>query len=104
MNPEDSLWDSWKRLHHQVVGVGRETKRRFESLSEQETLIDGDILYLKWDQRGICQTVILDTENKVARVESVANWFYPQVQPIGLKTIKKSKNILLLIIQSKDLL
>ena len=89
MNPEDSLWDFWKRLHHQVVGVGRETKRRFESLSEQETLIVGDILYLKWDQRGICQTVKLDTENKVARVESVANWFYPQVQPIGLKTIQK---------------
>lgn len=89
INPEDSLWDFWKELHHQFVGADRETKRRFDSLSERETLIVGDVLYLKWDQRGICQTVKLDTENKIARVESVTNWFYPKAQPIGKKTIHK---------------
>ena len=89
MNPEDSLWDFWKELHHQFIGVDRATKRRFESLSERETLIVGDFLYLKWDQRGICQTVKLDTESKIARVELIANWFYPKVQPIGKKTIQK---------------
>jgi len=89
MNPEDSLWDFWKELHHQFIGADRETKRRFESLSEREVLIVRDDLYLKWDQRGICQTVELDTEKKIARVESVANWFYPKIQPIGKKTILK---------------
>jgi len=89
MNPEDSLWDFWKELHHQFIGADRATKRRFESLSEGETSIVGDVLYLKWDQRGICQTVKLDAENKIARVESVTNWFYPKVQPIGKKTIQR---------------
>ena len=89
MNTEDSLWDFWKELHHQFVGADRETRRRFESLSEREALIVGDDLYLKWDQRGICQTVKLDTENKIAKVESVVNWFYPKMQPIGKKTIPK---------------
>ncbi len=89
MNPEDSLWDFWKELHHQLVGANKETKRRFESLSEREVFIVGDILYLKWDQHGICQTVKLDTESKIAKVESVANWFYPKLQPIGKKTIQK---------------
>lgn len=89
MNPEDSLWDFWKELHQQFVGANRETKRRFESLSEREALMVGDVLYLKWDQRGICQSVKLDTENKIAKVESVVNWFYPKMQPIGKKTIPK---------------
>lgn len=89
MDPEDSLWDFWKELHHQFVGANRETKRRFESLAEREALMVGDVLYLKWDQRGICQTVKLDNENNVARVESVSNWFYPKIQPIGKKTIQK---------------
>lgn len=89
INPEASLWDFWKELHHQLVGADRETKRRFESLSQRETAIVGDTLYLKWDQRGICQTVELNAENKVARVESVTDWFYPKIQPIGKKTIRK---------------
>lgn len=89
MDPEDSLWDLWKELHHQLIGAGKETKRRFEALSEREITTVEDVLYLKWDQRGICQTVELDTENKIARVESVANWFYPKMQPIGKKIIKE---------------
>lgn len=89
VNPEESLWDFWKELRHQFVGAERETKRRFEAMSEREIFIVGDVLYLKWDQRGICQTIELDTENKIARIESVANWFYPKTQPIGKKTIAK---------------
>ena len=89
MNPEDSLWDFWKGLHHQFIGAKRETKRRFEAMSESEIRMVGEILYLKWDHRGICQTAELDTENKIAKVESVVNWFYPKMQPIGKKTIPK---------------
>lgn len=92
MDPECSLWDFWKELHHQFVDASKEAKRRFESLSEREILVDGEILYLKWDQRGICQNVELDTENKIARVDSVANWFYPKAQPIGKITISKMED------------
>lgn len=89
INPEDSLWDFWKELHHQLIGADRASKRRFESMSERDMLIVGDVLYLKWDQRGIRQTVKLDAEKKLASVECVTNWFYPKIQPIGKKTIQK---------------
>lgn len=89
IDPEISLWDLWKDLHHQLVGADRENKRRFESMSEKEIRLVGDVLYLKWDQRGVCQTVKLDAQRKIAQVEPVANWFYPKIQPIGKKTIPK---------------
>jgi len=88
-DPELSLWEFWRDLHHQMVGAERKTKRQFESMAEREIRMVGDVLYLKWDQRGICQTVELDTESKTARVEAVTDWAYPKMQPIGKKTIKQ---------------
>ena len=89
IDPDDSLWDFWKELHHQLVGADREIKRRFESMSEREIVMDENALYVKWDQRGICQSITLDTENKIAWVERVTHWFYPKRQPIGKKIVKK---------------
>lgn len=88
-DPEMSLWALWKEVHHQLIGAERKTKKQFEAMSEREIRMVGDVLYLKWDQRGICQTVELDTESKTAKVESVTNWAYPKSQPIGKKTIQK---------------
>ena len=92
IDPEDSLWDFWKDLHRQFIGAERETKQHFESMSEREIRIVNEILYLKWDHRGICQTVELDSENKIAKIESVTNWAYPKAQPIGKKIIQKIEN------------
>lgn len=88
-DPEMSLWALWKEVHHQLIGAERKTKKQFEAMSEREIRMVGDVLYLKWDQRGICQTVELDTESKTAKVESVTNWAYPKSQPIGKKMIQK---------------
>lgn len=92
MDPEASLWDFWKELHHQFIGAERETKRRFEAMAQREIRIVGEILYLKWDQQGICQTVELDAERKTAKVESITNWAYPKAQPIGKKIIQKMED------------
>ena len=88
-DPEMSLWDLWKEIHTQLIGAERKTKRQFEAMAEREIRIVGDMLYLKWDQRGICQTVVLDTEHMKANVEPVTDWTYPRSQPIGKKTISK---------------
>lgn len=87
VNPEDTLWSFWKELHHQYIGAERETKRTFEAMTEREIRIKDNELYLKWDQRGICQTTKVDTEHKIVQVEHVSNWFYPKMQPIGKKII-----------------
>lgn len=88
-DPEKSLWDLWKEIHIQLVGAERKTKRQFETMQEREIRMVGDVLYLKWDQRGVCQTVVLDTEHMKVNVEPVTNWAYPKSQPIGKKTLQK---------------
>lgn len=101
-DPEMSLWDFWRELHHQVVGAERKTKKQFEAMSERDIRMVGDVLYLKWDQRGICQAVEFDTESKTAKVESVTNWAYPKSQPIGKKTIRKIEDYILSYFQKQE--
>lgn len=88
-DPEASLWDFWKELHYQMIGAERKTKRKFEAMAEREIQMVGEILYLKWDQRGICQTVVMDSQSMAVKVESVTDWSYPRFQPIGKKTIPR---------------
>ena len=87
MDPEYTLWYLWRELQHQVIGSQKEVKKCFESMSEQEIRVLDDLLYLKWDHRGICQAVELDAENKLAKVETVTTWAYPKAQPISKKLI-----------------
>ena len=101
-DPEMSLWALWKEVHHQVVGAERKTKKQFEAMSERDIRMVGDVLYLKWDQRGICQTVKFDTESKTAKVESVTNWAYPKSQPIGKKTIRKIEDYIFSYFQKQE--
>ena len=88
-DPEMSLWDLWKELHNQFVGAERKTKRQLDSMDERELRIVDDALYLKWDQRGICQEIQMDAEKKTVKVEPVTNWAYPKSQPIGKKLMQK---------------
>ena len=101
-DPEMSIWDFWRELHHQVVGAERKTKKQFESMAEREIRMVGEVLYLKWDGFGVCQTVEFDTESKTAKVESVTNWAYPKSQPIGKKTIRKIEDYIFSYFQKQE--
>lgn len=90
-DPEDSLWKFWKTLHHQFIGAERAVKKQFESMQPQQICMVKDVLYLKWDHRGICQEAVLDPARKTVKVEDVTEWYYPKMQPIGNKTITKIK-------------
>lgn len=89
LDPEQTLWSFWKALHHEMIGADMETKRRFEAMAEKELIIQKDCLYLKWDHRGICQTILPDAEHRVVKVEKVTDWYYPKIQPIGKQIIQK---------------
>lgn len=67
---------SWttRDIHHEMVGAERKTKRQFEAKTEREIRMVGDVLYLKWDQRGICQNIILNSEAMTANTEPISNW------------------------------
>lgn len=101
-DPEMSFWDFWRELHHQVVSAERKTKKQFESMAEREIRMVGEVLYLKWDGFGVCQTVEFDTESKTAKVESVTNWAYPKSQPIGKKTIRKIEDYIFSYFQKQE--
>lgn len=89
---DDSLWDLWKKFRHQLIGIDKESKRLFETMFDKEIRIADETLYLKWDQRGICQIVELDTEGKIAKVEHVTDWAYPKSQSIGKQLIQKMED------------
>lgn len=89
INPEDSLWEFWGGLRHQFVDAERKTNQRFASMSEREIYSEENILYLKWDHRGIGQMIQLDREKMAVKVESITDWYYPKIQPAGKKTIQK---------------
>lgn len=89
INPEDTLWDFWRIMHIELIGATKETERRFRAMAEKEIQLEDDTLYLRWDERGICQSVKLDTDAKIAKMEPVTDWYYPKIRPIGKKTIGK---------------
>lgn len=88
-DPEMSLWDLWRDLHHQYVGAARKIKRQFESMSEREICVKDDEMYAKWDKRGVCLEIQIDAEKMAAKVEPVTSWAYPKSQPIGKQLIQK---------------
>ncbi len=92
LSPEQSLWDFWKDLHYEIILREKETTRRFEALSNREIRLEEDLLYLKWDDHGICLLTELDGEQKIARIETIAKWSYPKAHPIGKKTIPELQN------------
>lgn len=94
-NPEDTLWDLWGMLRQQYIGDTRKTKRLFQSLAHQELRIDDDCLYLKWDQRGICQCIRLDPDQKCVKIEAITNWSYPHSRPIGKQLTKSMEHHIL---------
>lgn len=58
-------------------------------MTEQEICVKDDELYVKWDKRGVCLGIQIDTEKTVAKVEPVTSWTYPKSQPIGKQLIQK---------------
>lgn len=89
VNPEDSLWDFWRGLRYQFVLKEKETKMRYEAMDDGEIQMHEDMLYVKWGKSGICQSVELDPQNHIAKVESVRQWVYPKMNPIAKKTIQQ---------------
>lgn len=89
VNPEESLWGLWKMLRYELILKDRQVKKRFETMADREILFENNTLYMKWGQKGICQSVELDPETNTARVESVSNWAYPKVTPIAKKTVRE---------------
>ncbi len=88
LDTEYTLWDLWRSLRHEFIDAEKETKRRFESMDEKQLRIFDEILYLKWDHRGICQIVQTDEDNNLVKVQTVTDWAYPKSQPVGKKTIQ----------------
>lgn len=88
-HPEDSLWKLWGECHREIIGADRKIKKRFGVMADRDIRVADGILYLKWDQCGICQEVEWNEAEKRITVEALTKWAYPKVQLIGKKTVQK---------------
>lgn len=89
MDPERSLWDFWRELYYECVLKEKETAKRFEAMADGQICLEEDMLYLKWEDKGICLTVEADASRKTVQVEPAAIWSYPKKHPIAKKTIRQ---------------
>lgn len=89
---EDTLWDVWRMMRREFAEeISRENKR-FERMGNGEIQLRKDCLYLKYGNKGICQSILLDAEKRSAKVECVDLWTYPKTNKIGKKTIQGLEN------------
>ena len=101
LDQEMSLWAFWKMLHRELIGLDMATKRRFEHMATHEVRYFDGSIFVKWDHRGICQSVGLDTDKKIAKVEDITDWYYPKMRPIAKSTIPQLRELICAYYQNK---
>ena len=82
-----SLWEFLKRLRYELIGREKEDKKRFSSMQNGDVVLDGEYVYVKWDDRGVCLLAQIDEEKHEIVVDRVNMWDYPKQQKIAKKTI-----------------
>lgn len=87
VDPDRSVWALWKDLRAQFTGAEDDIKATLEAMEHGQIRIEEDLLYLKWEESGICLLTEMDKEGKNAKLERIANWAYPKNNPIGKKVI-----------------
>ena len=73
-----SLWEFIKKLHYEFVGKEKEDKKRFLSMQDGDVILEGEYVYVKWGDRGVCLLAQTDEEKKHITVERIHKWSYPK--------------------------
>ena len=78
-----SLWEFIKKLHYEFVGKEKENKKRFSAMQNGDVVLDGDCIYVKWEDRGVCLSAYVAEEEKKITVEHIHKWSYPKEHVIS---------------------
>lgn len=88
---DDSLWTFWKTTKKEVVGDKKERCKRFEKMEHKQIVFDkeDEFIYIKWENKGLWLSVILNEDIRVVEVDSFNSWDYPKSNMIAKNTIKE---------------
>lgn len=87
----DSLWTFWKTTKKEVVGDEKERRKRFEKMEHKQIIFDkeDEFIYIKWENKGLWLTVILNEDTRIVEIDSFNSWDYPKSNMIAKNTIKE---------------
>ena len=93
-DPDMSLWELWREMRTLTVENARKLKRRFERMDDRKIIDEGDLIYIKWEKRGLMLAVERDDEHMTVRSEPVVFWTYPSKNRISKVTAKEIQALL----------
>ena len=89
--PEMSFWEFTRMAKKEMAGSDEEDEKRFKQMKHREIVVEGEYLYLKWEQSGIWTAVERDEEARTVTVDPIESWYYPRARKIDKETVKKIK-------------
>lgn len=87
----DSLWTFWKSTKNEVAGDEKVRRKRFEKMEHKQIIFDkeDEFIYIKWENKGLWLSVILNEDTRIVEIDSIHSWDYPKSNMIAKKTIKE---------------
>lgn len=88
---DDSLWTFWKDTKEEYVGDEKKRRELFEGMEHKQVVFDKEeeFIYVKWEDKGVWLSVMLDEDKRTVEVDSIRSWDYPKSNLIAKKTIKE---------------
>ena len=88
---EMSFWEYTRMAKKEMAGCDEEDAKRFKQMKHREIVIEGEYLYLKWEQSGIWTALERDEEARTVKLDPIVSWYYPRARKIDKETVKKIK-------------
>lgn len=88
---EMSFWEFARMTKKEMAGCDEEDEKRFKQMKHREIVVEGEYLYLKWEQSGIWTALEMDEKARTVKLDPIVSWYYPRARKIDKETVKKLK-------------
>lgn len=88
---EMSFWEFTRMAKKEMAGCDEEDEKRFKQMKHREIVVEGEYLYLKWEQSGIWTALEMDEKARTVKIDPIESWYYPRARKIDKETMKKLK-------------
>lgn len=88
---EMSFREFTRMTKKEMAGCDEEDEKRFKQMKHREIVVEGEYLYLKWEQSGIWTALEMDEKARTVKIDPIESWYYPRARKIDKETVKKLK-------------
>lgn len=88
---EMSFREFTRMTKKEMAGCDEEDAKRFKQMKHREIVVEGEYLYLKWEQSGIWTALEMDEKARTVKLDPIVSWYYPRARKIDKETVKKPK-------------